>query len=204
MALSGQEGLLAQVDSTAGLQRADLPKSNVVDLRQNNGRARADASISVDQLFFEMYNSAAELLPGDPSCHVEDIDNSIDADERPAASAVPTLQPHPKFHQMLPILGWDPSQTFLQDVMTASMDEQDLPIRYIQNQKPIDLWWQYPNCDSLHYGQGRFQAMLQGKTLQLGPLRARWATARHATASNMHEGQATYHITWATRPLHCF
>lgn len=114
-----------------------------VDLRQNNGRARADASISVDQFFFEMYNSAAELLPEDPSCHVEDIDNSIDADERPAASAVPTLQPHSKFHQMLPILGWDPSQTFLQDVMTASMDEQDLPIRYIQNQKPIDLWWQY-------------------------------------------------------------
>ncbi|CAJ1436032.1 unnamed protein product [Effrenium voratum] len=58
-----------------------------VDLRQNNGRARADASISVDQFFFEMYNSAAELLPEDPSCHVEDIDNSIDADERPAASA---------------------------------------------------------------------------------------------------------------------
>ncbi|CAJ1363654.1 unnamed protein product, partial [Effrenium voratum] len=113
-----------------------------VDLRQNNGRARADASISVDQFFFEMYNSAAELLPEDPSCHVEDIDNSIDADERPAASAVPLLQPHSKFHQMLPILGWDPSQTFLQDVMTASMDEQDL-IRYIQNQKPIDLWWQY-------------------------------------------------------------
>lgn len=114
-----------------------------VDMRFKNGRQCGEARISVDQYFFELYNSAAEFLPEDPACKVEDVDNSISADSTSARLGSDHHHTSPALHSMLPLFGWDPAQTYLQDASAMTLDDVNLPRRYVQHQKPIDLWWQY-------------------------------------------------------------
>ncbi|CAJ1394052.1 unnamed protein product [Effrenium voratum] len=112
-----------------------------IDKRQFNGRQATEASMSVNQFFLEVYHSAAEFLPEDPSCHVTNVDASINADELEGA---PATASKPACHPTLPLLGWDPSESMVQDLGAAALgNPEPLPTRYVQHLKPVDLWWQY-------------------------------------------------------------
>ncbi|CAE7558087.1 unnamed protein product [Symbiodinium sp. CCMP2592] len=116
-----------------------LCKGHCFDGRVTNGRMVTEAGMSVDQFFLEMYHSAAEFLPEDDTCHMENVDWTVQQEELQESQA-PDLGRDDE--DLAPMLGWDPEKSWLHTAIASAADAH-LPKRYVQHKKPIDIWWLY-------------------------------------------------------------
>ncbi|CAE7241926.1 unnamed protein product [Symbiodinium natans] len=110
-----------------------LLKGQSFDGRSHNGRAVTEVSASVDQFFLEMYHSAAEYLPEDTACHLEDVDWTVAQEELQLGRV--TEFPTPE--QNLTLLGWDPEKSELQTAIQAASGAS-MPKKYVQHKKAVD------------------------------------------------------------------
>lgn len=106
----------------------------VPDRRQNNRRNPTNSSMSVDAFFLDLYHSTAEFLPEICNYHLSNVDEAMDNVED-----VET----PNQVDYLPLIGNDPEKSVVQNIRTASGDFSSLPIRFVQHQRVIDLFWLY-------------------------------------------------------------
>lgn len=115
----------------------------VTDGRSRNFGHVTPAGISVDQFFLELYHSAAEFLPESTQFHIDDVDSAIEETEGMTREEVAVLKRLAEEESdLLPLVGCDPEKTLVSN-MAVPASCTSLPIRYIQHQHVVDVWWFY-------------------------------------------------------------
>lgn len=109
------------------------------DGRTTNGKTMTDSRISVDMFFYNLYHTAAEYLP-EHEFQLNDVDSQIEAEQsgKKHAAAEQCFQTE----GLLPLLGQDPEKQMLNSIAAFAGGNQ-LPVRYIQHQRVVDLWMLY-------------------------------------------------------------